>query len=186
MQKKPYYLVAVPEGKAAVDLLRLQSLLSRRYNMYEEPYPVLHITVAVIEREQDIGCAIPIIHQISRQTLPFSVLIHGERCFDDPFFSVGIGVTGEKLSFLAGRLEGALLREGINARSFAHWHFHVHLIHPVFATRVWQPDEFQEACKIIKRLAPSISCPIRKLQLWEPEFPPLKILAEFATNGDDS
>ncbi|MDW7651764.1 MAG: hypothetical protein SCK29_12645 [Bacillota bacterium] len=180
MLQKPYYLVAIPEGEIMGRLRRLQTFLSRRFRMYRAPYPGLHLTVGVIEDVHKISDSFSLLRDITAEHPPFSVNIEGERCFDEPFLSVGVDIVSEKLAYLSGEVEGALSNAGLTPRTFNRWNFHISLIHPQFARRAWSREEFQEACQIVKEYAPHGCCQLTGLELWEPEFPPLNVVERFS------
>jgi hypothetical protein len=179
LETKPYYLIAVPEGAIIDDLKQLQQLISRTFDMYLDPYPSLHITVGVIAYNQDISLALPVLKQVTCNYTRFNVQIEGQRCFNAPFLSVGVGVHSSTLSHLAGNLEGGLAQQGFTPRPFSDWDFHISLVSPHFAQRQWTHLEYTEACRMVERFAPSGECTLDRLELWEPEFPPLNVLGKF-------
>lgn len=176
---KPYYLVAIPKGDVMQELVHLQKFISRKFQMYTKHYPSLHVTVGVIEYCKDIDRLSPVLQNIVKTYPRFTVHIHGQRCFHAPYLSVGVAVHSQTLSHLTGNLEGTLINGGFCARSFSDWDFHISLVSPHFANRSWNNREFQEACRIVERHTPSGNCFIDRLELWEPEFPPLNILEQF-------
>ena len=150
--------------------------------MYTAPYPGLHLTVGVIEDAKPVSHSFALLRDIAANCPPFSVHIKGERCFGDPFLSVGVNVTSQRLAYLAGEVEGAVTQSGLTPRTFNRWNFHISLLHPQFARRTWTAAEFREACLLVRRYAPEGSCRIKGLELWEPDFPPLKIIEQFPLN----
>ena len=176
---KPYYLVATPSGEIVADLLRLQKFISRRFRMYQPPYPSLHLTVGVIESGYSIDKAFPVLSRIAEEYEALTVRIDGERCFPSPFSSVGVAVSSAKLAHLAGHVEGALLKARLTPRTFSGWNFHINLVSPLYAKRRWSAREFMEACKLMKLHGPSGHCYLSGLELWEPDFPPLTIIERF-------
>lgn len=161
------------------ELQKLQEQISSTFNMYEKPYPVLHLTVGVLGYCHDIERVFPVLEDVFASFRRFNVRVQGNRCFNAPYLSVGVAVDSQPLSFLAGRLEGALYNAGFSPLSFARWDFHISLVSPLFASRQWSIPEFVRACHTVDRCAPSGDCEIQRLELWEPEFPPLTVLAQF-------
>ncbi len=178
---KPYYLVAIPEGAIVEDMLRLQKYISEKFRMYDDPFPSLHLTVGIIESGTDIRRTFPLLEQITDKHLPLIAHIKGQRCFNKPFFTVGLAAESVQIAYLAGEVEGKLSLAGFNLRSFAQWHFHISLISPLYSKRLWNEHEFREACQIIAANAPDAPCIIKRIELWDPEFPPLNILARFSS-----
>lgn len=177
--KKPYYLVAIPNGDVMVELLRLQKFISRRFGMYQPPYPTLHLTVGIIESRHHIDQVFPVLKHIADECEILSAHIDSERCFPSPFSSVGVAVDSDKLAYLAGHVEGALLKTGLTPRTFSGWKFHINLVSPLYAKRLWSTHEFLEACKIVKVHGPNDLCYLSGLELWAPDFPPLTVLERF-------
>ncbi len=182
---KPFYIVAIPEGIIMNKLLKLQKLISRKFKMYTEPYPTLHLTVGILSHNQKFEHAVPVLHEMIRSLPSFPVRIQGESCFRAPFLSVGVDIQSQPLSFLAGKLEGTLLKAGFFPHSFSRWDFHISLVSPHFAGRQWSNAEFNQACEIVKRHAPAGVAHVYRLELWEPNFPPLNILGQFTLEGRD-
>jgi hypothetical protein len=178
-EQKPYYIVAVPEGPVMERLRELQALLSRRFAMYIEPFPSLHITVGVFARDADEKHALDVLDELSSRCRRFRVRVAGKQCFSEPFLSVGVAVQSDTLSYLAGCLEGRLWQEGLSPRSFARWDFHISLVSPHFARRQWSLQEFQLACRMLENINPAGFCTLDRLELWEPDFPPLSVLGGF-------
>ena len=182
---KPFYIVAIPDGVIMTELLRLQKLISRKFKMYTEPYPTLHLTVGVLNRSQELELAVPVLRGMFSSLSPFSVRIQGKSCFKAPFLSVGVDIQSQPLSYLAGKLEGTLLKAGFSPHSFSRWDCHISLVIPHFAGRQWSNTEFNQACEIVKKHAPTGTAHVSKLELWAPDFPPLNILGQFALEGTD-
>lgn len=177
---KPLYIVATPRGDALKEIQSLQKFLARKFRMYRPPYPVLHATVGIIEDTgEGFQRLFPALEQIAKSYLPLTVHIDGNRCFDSPYLSVGLSVTSEKLARMAGEMEGALISAGAKPRSFARWQFHINLINPLYAYRKWSRKEFRKACAIAAARAPETDCTLERLEIWHPDFPPLKVLAQF-------
>ncbi|MCW3491166.1 2'-5' RNA ligase family protein [Dethiobacter alkaliphilus] len=186
MHHKPFYLVAIPEGDIMTDLSRLQKFISRRFGMYSAPYPDLHLTVGVIEPQKNMAKCYPILDEVIKSYQPFSVHIGGERCFGEPYSSVGVAVTSPMLARLAGELEGALTKAGYAPRTFSEWDFHISLVTPLFARRHWSQEEYLEACRIVAQHSPGGWCRLNHLELWDPDFPPLKVIERFSFAKDSS
>ncbi|MBS4030099.1 MAG: hypothetical protein KGZ63_01565 [Clostridiales bacterium] len=176
---RPYYLVAIPDGAVVQDMLRLQKFISRRFRMYTQPYPSLHLTIGVVESGGDIRRTFPALEQIAARHLPLTVRVNGQRCFDEPFLAVGLAVESRQLAYLAGEVEGKLSSVGFQLRSFARWNFHISLVSPLFSRRLWNSSEFHEACQLTAAHAPDARCTLGKIELWDPEFPPLNLIARF-------
>ncbi|MFW0861515.1 MAG: hypothetical protein AAGT88_05410 [Dethiobacter sp.] len=183
---KPFYIVAIPEGIIMSELLKLQKLISRKFKMYTEPYPTLHLTVGILKNDQKLELAVPVLLDTINSLSPFSVRIQGKSCFKAPFLSVGVDIQSHPLSYLAGKLEGTLLKAGFSPHSFSRWDFHISLVSPHFAGRQWSNAEFNQACEIVKRYAQVGIAHISRLELWAPDFPPLNILGQFTLKGADS
>ncbi|MBS3885651.1 MAG: hypothetical protein KGZ41_01585 [Dethiobacter sp.] len=183
---KPYYIVAIPDGIIMTELLKLQKLISRKFKMYTEPYPTLHLTVGILAHSQKLEFAVPILRKMFNSLSPFSVRIQGKSCFKAPFLSVGVDIQSQPLSYLAGKVEGTLLKAGFFPRSFSDWDFHISLVSPHFAGRQWSNAEFNQACKIVEGYAPVGIAHISRLELWAPDFPPLKILGQFTLKGAEN
>lgn len=176
---KNFYIVTIPQGEIANELLLLQKFISRRFRMYDVPYPTLHITVGVLEN----GCirhkASPVLQSVAGSFAPFHASVSGKRCFAAPYKSVGVAVHSDILACLAGRLEGSLTEAGCTVRTFSSWHFHINLINPLYARRTWSASEYREACRLVKKHAPAGSFHLDKLELWDPRFPPLRVLGKY-------
>lgn len=183
---KPFYIVAIPDGIIMTELLKLQKFISRKFKMYTEPYPTLHLTVGIFNQNQKLELAAQVLRETFDSLSTFSVRIQGKSCFKAPFLSVGVDIQSQPLSYLAGKLEGTLLKAGFFPYSFSHWDFHISLVSPHFADRLWSNDEFNQACEIVNRFAPEGIAHISRLELWAPDFPPLNILGQFTLRGTNT
>lgn len=176
-----YYLVAIPEGEIADRAKALQKELSTLYGIYREPYPPLHITVGVI--------TFPARELYSIQTklqntvipyLPLKLSTLGESCFPDPHKSINLSIerTGELVE-LSSKVIALVNEAGFSADSFENWDYHISLVNCNYATREWTEEEYEEACRRLRRERLVLTGAARRLELWDPAFPPLKVLATF-------
>ena len=180
-QPDKYYLVAIPDGDIAVRGAALQEGFSRSYGVYSDPYPPLHLTVGVLSfppgslekvKAAMAGAIIPF--------LPLTLLSLGESCFPAPFKSINLSIErSATLVELSARVHRAVTGAGYGAESFEHWDYHISLVNCNYAAREWSEAEFREACRLLARENLVLTGSARRLELWEPSFPPLKILASF-------
>ncbi len=180
-QSARYYLVAIPEGELAARAEALQKEFSLRYGVYREPYPPLHVTVAVIDLlPAELSRIKPKLAETIKPFLPLQLIALGESCFPEPYKSINISIehTAELIR-LSTAVINLVTGLGYNAVSFDGWDYHISLVNCNFAAREWSEEEFEEACRRLSQEQLSLSGAARRLELWEPLFPPLKVVAAF-------
>jgi 2'-5' RNA ligase len=176
-----YYLVAILEGAIAARGEALQKEFSRRYRVYREPYPPLHLTVGVLSFPTDrLAPLREILAGIIVPFLPLALRTLGESCFPAPFKSINLSVENTRpLAGLSERVARAVTSAGYEAEAFENWDYHISLVNCNYAAREWSEAEYQEACRRLARENLVLTGQSRRLELWDPAFPPLKILAAF-------
>lgn len=177
-----FYLVALPRGEVMRWAAIFQQELAERYNVYDKPYPPLHITVGIIypENEQELQKAIRLLEGLFAKTAPFPVKITGASCFAPPFKSLNLSVERDAaLESISNKTYEILQAHGISAQAMDDWDFHISLVNRVFARRELTGEEFQEACHVLQGVSLSLTCDIKQIQLWSPAFPPLSVIASF-------
>jgi len=180
-----YYLAALPEERVLETALNLQQKFSKKYRVYQEPFPPLHVTVGIlyIPREQGLKEAVNLLEPILTPQLPFRLSVKGTSCFPPPYKSVNLQVTSSrKLRRLSRQAMKALEPAGIQCHPMEAWDYHISLVNTVFAAREWTEEEYLEACRLLREKKIRLACQVRRIQLWSPEFPPLKVQADFRPN----
>jgi 2'-5' RNA ligase len=179
--ERNYYLVATLEGAIAAIGKALQKEFSRCYRVYREPYPPLHLTVGVLSFPLDkLEPLEEILAGVVAPFLPLALRTLGESCFPAPFKSINLSVERSRpLSDLSTRVARAVTGAGFSAEPFDHWDYHISLVNCNYAAREWSEAEYQEACRRLARENLRLSGQSRRLELWDPVFPPLRILAAF-------
>lgn len=178
-----YYLVALPEDRILKRALKLQKEFSIRYRVYEDPFPPLHVTIGIlyIPHGRELAAATTLLKPLLRRYLPFRLTVRGSSCFPPPYKSVNLKVTSSrKLRHMSRQVIKTLQPSGVKGHPMDHWDYHISLVNTVFAVREWTEAEYLEACEILSRENLHLSCQVRHIQLWHPEFPPLEVLADFS------
>lgn len=177
-----YYLVAILEDRVLLRGLALQEEFSKRYGVYEHPFPPLHLTVGIlyIPREDARERAIELLHPLLTRFLPFRLTVKGRSCFPPPYKSVNLRVTpSKKLRQISRQIVRTLEPAGITCHPMDGWDYHISLVNTVFAAREWNEAEYLEACELLGKEKINLACQVRSIQLWKPEFPPLQVIHEF-------
>lgn len=177
-----YYLVALPEDRILKRALQLQKEFSRRYRVYQEPFPPLHVTLGIlyIPRGRELAAASRLLTPLLQRHLPFRLKVKGSSCFPPPYKSVNLKVVSpRKLRHISRQVSKALQPAGIKCHPMEDWDYHISLVNTVFAVREWTEEEYLEACELLGQEKLHLSCRIRHVQLWYPEFPPLKVMGNF-------
>lgn len=185
-QSARYYLVAIPEGEMAARAEALQKEFSLRYGIYREPYPPLHVTVAVIELPPaGLSRLRPKLAEIIKPFLPLQLIAQGESCFPEPYKSINISIKHTpELVQLSAAVINLVTGLGYNAVSFDGWDYHISLVNCNYAAREWSEEEFEDACRRLSQEKLSFSGTARRLELWEPLFPPLRVVTAFSSLGE--
>lgn len=180
-QPKKYYLVAIPDGELAVKAKALQEEISELYKVYREPFPPLHLTVAVIAFPP--AALVNITEQLAgfaKDFLPLKLSTLGAGCFPDPYKSIHLSVERtDELVRLSSTVFALLTGIGYSADSFNSWDYHISLVNRNYAAREWTEAEFEEACLHLSREQLVLTGTAKRLELWDPAFPPLNVLASF-------
>jgi hypothetical protein len=182
MDVDKYYLVALPENKVLQRALEIQEEFSKRYGVYEHPFPPLHLTVGIlyISDEKTREAAIQLLNPLLTRFLPFRLGVKGRSCFPPPYKSVNLRVTpSKKLRQISWQTVKTLEQAGIKCHPMDGWDYHISLVNTVFAAREWSEAEYLEACQLLGKEKISLGCHVRSIQLWSPQFPPLHVLHEF-------
>lgn len=177
------YLVALPEEPVLGRALELQEYFSNKYQVYEAPLPPLHVTMAILYANHpgSLSAAINSLNPLLPSFLPFSLTVRGCSCFPPPYKSLNLKVVpSKKLRHVSLQAIRTLETAGIQCHSMDHWDYHISLVNPVFALREWEEKEYLEACRLLKKESIDLTCRVRRLQLWDPQFPPLRILADYS------
>ena len=177
-----YYLVVLLEGELLKKAAELQNLLATRYNLYKGPYPPLHVTVGVIapENETELAKTTSLLKPCMEKHLPFIIRSTGIGCFDSPYKSVNMLINkNESISALSAEVYKTMVSNSIDARSFENWDYHVSLANTFYASREWSYKEFQEAASLLAGEKFDLKCTVSTAQLWDPNFPPLRVLAAY-------
>ena len=176
-----YYLVAIPEGKIAEKGEALQKEFSALYRIYCEPYPPLHITVAVLSFPLEALAQIETnLAEAIKSRLPLKLLTLGESCFPDPYKSINLSIErSRELVNLSTRVIELITDAGFIAESFDGWDYHISLVNRNYAAREWTEAEFEDACRRLRKERLVLTGTAHRLELWDPQFPPLKVLASF-------
>ncbi len=180
-QNLRYYLVAIPEGEIADKGKALQKEFSTLYQIYREPYPPLHITVGVLSFPLEKLARIQSkIAEVIKPSLPLRLLTLGESCFPDPYKSINLSIERSKeLVELSARVIDFVTGIGFTAEPFDGWDYHISLVNRNYAAREWTEAEFEDACRRLRKERLILNGTARRLELWDPEYPPLKVLASF-------
>lgn len=176
-----HYLAAIPEGEIAARGSALQKEFAARYGVYREPYPPLHLTVAVLYfPPAHLAAVREALSAAVAPFLPLALQTASESCFPAPFKSINFAVVrSEALVKLSARAGEAAASAGFTAESFEYWDYHISLVNCNYAVREWSEAEYQEACLRLAREKLQLKGWARRLELWDPSFPPLKVLAVF-------
>ncbi len=177
-----FYLVALPENKVLQRALKLQEEFSRRYKVYEHPFPPLHVTVGIlyIPRARGLAVATSLLKPLLPPFLPFRLTVQGRSCFPPPYKSVNLRVaSSKKLRQISRETVKTLEGAGIKCHPMDGWDYHISLVNTAFAAREWSEEEYLEACEWLAKEHIRLACHARHIQLWHPEFPPLNVLADF-------
>lgn len=180
-QFKKYYLVAIPDGELVVRAIALQKEISALYKVYREPFPPLHLTVAVIAFPLTALFKITeLLSETTKEFLPLKLSTLGAGCFPEPYKSIHLSVERtEELAGLSSKVVALMTGAGYSADPFKNWDYHISLVNRNYAAREWTEAEFEEACLRISREQLVFSGTAKRLELWDPAFPPLTVLASF-------
>lgn len=182
MDMEKYYLVALPEKRVLERALELQEEFSKRYGVYEHPFPPLHLTVGILYVPQaDVGeVAIKLLDPLISRLLPFRLGVKGISCFPPPYKSVNLRVTpSKKLRQISRQTVKTMELAGIKCHPMEGWDYHISLVNTSFAAREWSEAEYLEACRLLGKERINLGCQVKSIQLWSPEFPPLRVMHEF-------
>lgn len=177
-----YYLAARLEGELLEKALMLQEYLATRYSLYQKPYPPLHVTVGVIlpQNKKSLSKAVELLKSTVENYLPFDIRAISINCFDRPYKSVNLLIEkNHKLSSLSAEVYQVMQENNIEARPFNNWDYHISLANTYYAAREWTYQEFREAVSLLRSEEINHKCTISKIELWDPIFPPLKVLAAY-------
>jgi len=164
-----YYLAAIPEGEMEMKALALQKEFST------------HITVGILAFPSDqferlrSGLAAAVIAY-----LPLKLATLGESCFPEPYKSINLSIERTReLAGLSAKVFELVEGLGFTAESFEGWDYHISLVNGNYAAREWTKAEYEDACRRLSRERLALTGTARRLELWNPQFPPLKVLASF-------
>ncbi len=180
-QKNKYYLVALPENKVLSKALELQSRFSKRYKVYNPPFPSVHVTLGIIYSSDtnELEKATKLLEIVLPKYLPFQLKVIGRSCFSPPHKSLNLAVApSQKLFQISQDIISNLRRINIKTHPMEEWDYHISLVNTVFAEREWTEEEYLEACDILKEEDLNMSCSIKTIELWSPDFPPLKVITK--------
>lgn len=181
--ERAYYLVGIPKGELLQEAARLQREVSKRHCMYDEPYPVLHLTVGTVypdnaEQLQQASC---IIERALRCFAPFDIHVNGSSCFSPPSKSLNLAITEDStLKQLAKTVQQSLESTGIPCQDMTDWDFHITLVSSIYAKREWSSEEFRQVCSLMEAQSIQLTCTVRMLELWSPTFPPLIVIDRYS------
>jgi 2'-5' RNA ligase len=175
------FLVARPTGRLLSLAAEVQESLSEKYNLYQGVMPPLHLTLARIQSDADMGLAETIarIGEVTRRSSPLQMQASGYLRFGPPHLAVGVSIVGdEKLFRLRTELVSAL-RDKVVVTANDYWKPHITLASTTFG-RNWSEDEWNSAYGFALTYPIQAECTIDDLELWYPEFDPrIKIVARF-------
>ena len=178
-----YYLVAIPEDQVLERARELQREFSRRYRVYDHNFPPLHVTLGILyisHGHNGWKDAVKLLSPLLHRQLPFRLTVKGTNCFPPPYKSVNLKVAStKKLRHISREIIKTLQPAGIKCQPMEGWDYHISLVNTVFAARQWTEEEYLEACELLGKEKVHLACRVRHIQLWLPEFPPLKVLADF-------
>ncbi len=181
-----FYLVGLPTGRVLQLATRLQHRIAHEQELYDPPYPSLHITVSVFSthHNDEFRRANRLIECITQNVPPIEIQVTGAQCFHEPKRSLNLAVEeNRELRKLAGEINDALNHHSIEAEDMSTWDFHITLINSRYTKREWCRSEFEAACRLMEQENLYATCHIHHLELWSPEFPPLKVLNTFPLQG---
>ena len=184
LNSSSYYLAARLEGELLEKALMLQEYLATRYNLYQKPYPPLHVTVGVIfpQSKNGLSKAAELLKSTVKNYLPFDIRAISINCFDSPYKSVNLLIEeNHTLRSLSAEIYKVLQENNIEARPFDNWDYHISLANTFYAVREWTYQEFREAVSLLRTEEIYQKCNVSKIELWDPIFPPLKVLATYCS-----
>lgn len=177
-----YYLAAIPEGAVLEAGLALQQELARRYPIYRRPYPPLHVTVGVFCCPgKRLDPLYPHLERVVPPFLPLELAVEGAVCFPAPYHSINLGIRRTvALAQLSEAARQAAASAGFAAQPFADWDYHISLLNSHYARRELTEEEYREACRLMEEREIRPQSAAHRVELWDPAFPPLTVLARFA------
>ncbi len=177
-KKAAYYLVAIPEGDIAVKGKTLQEKYSRQYGIYRKPYPPLHLTVGILSFPLHFLEQLNLsLEKVIRPFLPLQLKSTRESCFPDPHKSINLALEhSASLTALSAEVIRTVTAAGFSAEPFDQWDYHISLVNCYYAFRAWSNAEYRKACRELAEENLCLEGCTRRLELWDPKFPPLKVL----------
>jgi len=177
--------VAIPEGELAEKAAELQREFSMLYGIYIEPYPPLHLTIAVISfPPSKLTTVEPELASAVRTSLPLKLASEGYSCFPEPYKSINLSITRSgDLTELSSKVITLIGEIGCSADKLESWDYHISLVNRNYAAREWTEAEYEEACRRLSQKQLIYTGEANRLELWDPEFPPLKVLAAFSADS---
>lgn len=175
------FLVARPNGRLLSLTAEVQESLSKRYNLYSGVLPPLHLTLARIQSDAELGLAETIarIGEVTRRGNPLQLQASGYLRFGPPHLAVGVSIVGDDRLFKLRADLVSALRDKVVVTANDYWKPHITLASTTFG-RTWSEDEWNSAYGFALRYPMQAECTIEDLELWYPEFDPrVKIVARF-------
>ena len=173
--------MAIPGGDIAVKGKALQEKYSRQYGIYRKPYPPLHLTVGILYFPLNFLEQLHmILEEVVRPFFPLHLKSTRASCFPDPHRSINLALEpSASLTKLSAKVIEAVNAAGFSAESFEQWDYHLSLVNCYYASRAWSEAEYREACRQLAKENLCLEGYSHRLELWGPDFPPLKVLARF-------
>jgi len=176
------FLVARPQGKLLSRAAEVQEAINRRYKLYDNKLPPLHLTLARITAGDDVDFtrAMDIVGRVVSVTAPFSIEARGYLRFGLPHLAVGVAVlAAEPLLSLRETLAKELDTQMVRLAG-RQWRPHITLVSAAFSNSSWGEAEWLAAYDYALEFPLEAECPVSELELWYPEYVPvIKSLAGF-------
>lgn len=175
------FLIARPNGRLLSLASEVQEELNRKYRIYEGVFPPLHVTLARISADDDLGLArvMARIGEVVRRTSGLTMQASGYLRFGPPHLAVGVSVVGDERLF---KLRADLVN-GLGDQLVVHpndyWKPHLTLASTTFG-RDWSEEEWASAYSMALGYPMQAECTVEDLELWYPEYDPkVRVLARF-------
>lgn len=172
--EKRLFIVGIVEGDLMKKAIVLQKLFAEKYQLYHNSLPNLHITLEIVEEdENNLGKIRDAVMRVSQHIEKFTVRATGFACFPPPYKSVGLLIEKTtELTYAINTVEEYLDIYGIKSvKPFgSEFVYHLTLANTFLADRKWSEAEFFEACAMVDRVkAPlSLSGTLSQIAIWHP------------------
>jgi 2'-5' RNA ligase len=177
------YLVVLLEGKFLKEAFMLQRILNKKFRIYDNILPPLHITLAAFQPICKNQNYINDLNKLITHYNKFFISGEGFSSFPQPYKSINISIKpSDKINFLKTEAHKTLWSNNciLGKTLLASWDYHVSLVSTTFG-RNWSIEEWNKGMEFINKYEFKNKFLAKTIQLWYPEYrPTLKVIHSFS------